>query len=92
MKTTIRKRADSTTEVVWEDGRLSGDARQLAFLQASLDLDPEAPLGGPPYPSIADPDLTKHLDFVVAVREILGWSHIEGDSPVLPPDPPGLVR
>jgi hypothetical protein len=92
MKTTIRESAGSTTEVTWEDGRLSGDPFQLAYLRASLRLDgPEGVVGTPPYPTIVGPDLTKHLDFCAAVRCVLGWSHIEGHMSTLSPLPPHVV-
>lgn len=65
----------------------------MAILRATLKLAcPEATVGSPPLPAIVRPDLTKHLDFIVAVREILGWTHIEGDFPALTPMPPHVVR
>jgi hypothetical protein len=64
----------------------------LAYLPAYLRQDsPEGIVGTPPYPTIVGPDLPKHLDFCAAVRCILGWSHVEGHIPTLPPLPPHVV-
>ena len=89
MKTTIYGRVMGVPErLTWDNGTIEGTPEARARL---LELKGNV-RAGPQWPILFDPDLTRHLDFVVCAMSIMGMdAHIEGDVPDVPPIRPGGV-
>lgn len=72
----------------WEDGLVRGSENALAeLLDATGDVNANRS-----WPSIVDPDVTKHMDFTVTAQAVLGPdSQLDGDLPHVSSLPPGAV-
>lgn len=89
MRTRISgKWAGTPAWLEWEDGTIDGSTPVRVEL---TDVVGEV-YAGPEWPAINDPDVRKHMDFVVVALTLLGRkATIEGDLPPRAPVPAGAV-
>lgn len=72
----------------WEDGTIDGSLP----LRVELTDVVGAVYAGPEWPAVTDPDVRKHMDFVVVALSLLGpKARVEGDLPRRTPVPAGAV-
>ena len=88
MKTVVRGRfAGMPREVAWEEGRLAGDEDVLAAMRRATGRQ----AGPPSFPTIENPNLTQHMDFVVTAFAHLEGAELIGDVPPRDPLPEGAL-